>query len=211
MEENTEKNSICIGLTGGFGTGKTTVASFIADKGYKVIPTDDMAKEIMIADESVKQKLTNEFGREIYLEDGEINRSMLASIVFTDSPEAKNKLRKLDMIVHPPVIDEMIKQVEALEKSGETLIFVESALIFEAGLEEGFDYIITVDSKVEVIAKRAEKRGYTPEQAEQRLKGQMSLQEKRNRADFVIENNGNEEDLKNSTNAILEIIEAILP
>jgi len=175
-----------------------------------VVYTDDLARKVMVESIEVKEKIIKEFGEIAYMPDGSVNSRQISEIVFSPDAEGRKKLRTLEQIVHPAVIDEMIKSVDELEVAGEDLIFVESALIFEVGLEEGFDFVITVDSDIDNIIDRGAKRGYTPAQVEQRLKDQISLQEKRSRADFVIENNGSLEELKSSTLAIWEIIETMI-
>ena len=210
IEDNEIKSFLCVGLTGNFLSGKTTVAKILSSLGYKVISTDNLAKEIMNSNQTVKKSITEKFGKESYNDNGELNSKFLAGIVFADNTDGNKSIDILDSIVHPPVIEEMISLVDNYEESGEKLIFVESALIFEAELDEGFDYIINVAAPMESILKRAELRGFTREEALHRLSRQMSPEEKSRYSDFTIENKGSEEELKNSTEFIVNLLKCMV-
>ncbi len=207
-----KNRALVIGITGGIGSGKTSVAKIIAEMGYKVLIADDQAKKIMSENEAVKAKIIDTFGNETYLSDGSLNRTFLAGLVFGDDPEKKSNLDKLNKIVHPAVIDDMIEMVEKYENEGEKIIFKESALIYEAGLADGFDYIISVYADEENCIKRvADRNGSSSDEVKKRMESQLSPQFKRDHADFVIDNNGNPEDLKNSTQLIVSIVSAMPP
>lgn len=195
-----------IGITGGMASGKTSVAKLVQAMGYPVIYTDDLAKSIMATDEGVKAKLIASFGKEAYI-GGELNKVFIAGLVFGDTKENLKALGKLNEITHPPVIEAMIDEVEKLADSGNSIVFVESALVYEAGLDEGFDYVITVAAKDEIRIKRASARsGYSEEHIKRVMSSQMSIEEKIRLADFSIENNGSLQDLTNSVNFIIPII-----
>ena len=208
IETEDESNMLCIGITGGFGSGKTTAARIIAEAGLKVIYTDDLAKELMNADDKIRDQLISAFGSDTYI-DGKLNNSYLASIVFSDEPESEKLLDQLDKIVHPPVIEKMMNLVEEYENNGEKLIFVESALIYEAELDDGFDYILNVSSTIDNVKKRAESRGITADQLQNRLSRQIPPEKKSQWADFNIDNNGTPDQLKRSVLMILEILKAM--
>lgn len=196
-----------IGITGGIGSGKTTLAKIIESLGYKVIYTDDLAKQIMNENPEVKKKIIEAFGEKIYNQDSSLNNKYLSDIVFASTEESNEKLQMLNRIVHPVVIDEMIKETERLEQSGEEIVFIESALIYKLGLEEGFDFIILVDSNDELRIKRATKRlGITEAEVRDRISKQNSTQVEKNLADFVIENNGTIEELSDRARFIIELI-----
>ena len=199
--------STVIAVTGGIGTGKSTVTNLIREMGYKVLSSDDNAKILMKNNDKIKQKLISEFGNEVYSEDGQINNVFLSGKVFGTSTENEKALLRLNSIVHPEVIQMLIEEVEKLEESGEEYIFVESALTFEAGLEEGFDFIIVVDCEEELAVKRVvERSGLSKEQVQHRMSQQISNQRKREMADFVIENNKGFDELKSSTEFIINLI-----
>ena len=199
--------SIVVAITGGIGCGKTTVANIIRDMGYIVISSDENAKKIMTTDENVKIKLINAFGQEIFQGNGEINSGLLSSIVFGNTEQHEIALQKLNSIVHPAVISKLIDEVEKHEKNAENIIFVESALTFEAQLEEGFDYIIVVDSKEDVVIDRLKQRNsMTNDEILFRIKQQLPQELKVQNADFVIENNSKLDDLKKSVEIIVNIL-----
>ena len=209
--ETQESNSIVCSITGGIGTGKSSVAKIVSDMGFTVISSDANAKEIMLNNPKVKEEIIAEFGTESYNSDGSINNTYLAKLVFGDTEKHEKALDKLNSIVHPIVIQKMIEDVERLETAGVELIFVESALTFEAGLDEGFDYIITVDCKEELAIERAMQRSnMTKEEVMLRMKNQMSNQRKTEMADFVIENNGSETELEQSVKLIIGIISQLV-
>ncbi len=206
MEEKSKKTLVCA-VTGGIGCGKTTVSNIIKDMGYIVISSDENAKNIIATDENVKKKLLETFGKDIYNEKGLINKDLLSSIVFGNTEEHEKSLLKLNSIVHPIVIGKMIDEVEEYEKKGEKLIFVESALTFEAQIEEGFDYIIIVDAKEDIAVDRIKKRSnMKDEDIRYRMKQQLSQELKIQHSDFAIENNGSLDDLKKSVEIIVNIL-----
>jgi dephospho-CoA kinase len=203
-----QNNSICIGITGGFGSGKTSAAKIISEAGYKVIYTDDLAKDLMNNDEKVREQLISAFGDETYKE-GKLNNAHLASIVFSDNQDSVKSMEQLEKIVHPPVIERMMNLVDEYEAQGEKLIFVESALIYEANLDEGFDYILNVSANDDNVIERAGTRGITAKQLQNRLSKQIPPDQKAQWADFNIENNGTIDQLKSSVLMILEIMKAM--
>lgn len=204
--------SIVVAITGGIGTGKTTVSELIAAMGYPVISSDNAAKELMVKDLSIREKLVAEFGREFYLPDGEVNKSYVAQLVFGDDEKSADNLAKLNSIVHPVVIDNMIQSVEKHELQGEKIIFVESALTFEAGLDDGFDFIIVVDAPEDICIERVQKRsGLNEKQIRQRMNTQLPQQDKVNNSDFVIDNGSTPEKLKQSVEFVIMVLKNIDP
>ncbi len=192
-----------IGITGSIGSGKTSVAKYIESIGHTVIYTDKLAKEIMSSDGIIRSRIIKLFGDEAYISDNP-NTSFIASKVFGDSEENIANMDKLNAIVHPAVIDQMLELTEKYEAEEVPFVFIESALIFELDLEEGFDYIITVNSPAEQCIERVMKRDSIDKKAaEKRLLSQMSPEQKRGLADFVIDNKGTIEDLKKATDLIL--------
>ncbi len=206
-----EYSSIVIGITGGIGSGKSTVADIITGLGHTVIKTDDRAKELMIENEQLRTKLINEFGADVYTSDGGLNRKFLADTVFGGLPHHEVALEKLNNIVHPYVIDDMIAQSQQYAMNGEKMIFIESALIFEAGLQDGFDYVVVVDAPEKACIERAVERGMAIEQVKRRMDRQISLGIKKSHADFVIDNSGPAENLRGSVEFVVNVLKGLPP
>ncbi len=210
--ENISNKILVIGITGCIGSGKSTVAKIISQFGYNVISSDENAKLLMNNNQKIKSKIKNELGTEYYTSDGIIDSNKIAEIIFGQNTKNKEFLEKLNKIVHPEVIEKMIDEIEVLYNQGEKVVFVESALMFETGLFEGFDYIVTVNATKDVLIKRTmERSNLTKEQVEARLKSQMSAEDKKKYADFVIENSKSITDLEQSINFLLPILVNLPP
>lgn len=202
---------LVIAITGGLGTGKSTVSKLISKNGYPIINTDLLAKKIISRSKEIQQQIIQNFGNNSIDENGNLNSLVLSKLVFGEKIENKKNLELLNSIIHPPVIDEMIKEIEELAKNNHKIIFVESALIFEANLEDGFDYIIVVDAPIEKRIEWFKKRtNLTEKEFFYIQNSQLSQDFKKNNADFVIENYKTTEELEKSVNTLLNIIK-ILP
>jgi len=202
-----EDNVKIIGITGGIGSGKSTVSEFISELGYPVINTDDKAKQLYVENKELKAKLIKEFGEEFYFQDGNINKEFIGNLIFGESKESKENLSKLNSIVHPYVIQSNIDEIDKLVEEGEDIIFVESALIFEINMQDAYNFVICVISEQEQVVERLLKRGnLTEEKILNRIKNQLSPEEKKKKSDFVINNNSTLEALKSSTLFVLDII-----
>lgn len=202
-----EDNVKIIGITGGIGSGKSTVSKFINEMGYKVINSDSKAKKLYLENSELKEKLIKEFGVNFYLPDGNINKKFIEEIVFGEDEKSKANLSKLNALVHPLVIQDNIDEIDELVEKGERLIFVESALIFEISMEDAYDYIICVFTPKDITIKRLIERDSTSEEKIlKRMKNQMSSEEKKKKADFVINNNKDLNSLKNATEFIIDVI-----
>lgn len=200
-----------IGVTGNFATGKSQFCKFIEEKGFPVIDSDFIAKRIIKVNNKVGNDIRKEFGDMAFLPDGNFNTKYISSIVFASTPQAKEKLLKLNSIAHPYVIDAILMEIEKLIVKGHNLIFVESALIYEVGLEDAFDLILLVTSKKEVIYERAQQNyNFTKKDISARLENQIDDREKEQLADFVVHNNSSLDNLKQNANFILEIINGLL-
>ncbi|MBF4471282.1 dephospho-CoA kinase [Flavobacterium sp. HJJ] len=170
-----------IGLTGGIGSGKTTVANEFASHGIPVYITDQEAKKIMQSD-TVLNQVRAEFGDAVF-ENGLLIRERLSEIVFNDS----DRLAKLNSIVHPAV-RQHFKQW-TLEHQNEPFIIYESAILFESGSYKECDFIINVVAPLEIRIKRVIARDKTTrEKVLERIKNQWNDEEKSSKSDFIIEN-----------------------
>jgi dephospho-CoA kinase len=174
-----------IGLTGGIGSGKTTVAHIFEVLGVPVYYADDAAKRLMNEDESLKQQIITHFGKDSYV-DGKLNRSHLSALVFSDT----EKTKLINAIIHPATIADA-----ELWMSKQTAQYAikEAALIFEAGAEKQLDLVIGVQSPLPVRVQRVMQRDNITEQAVlARIQKQMNEEEKMSRCDFIIINDERE-------------------
>lgn len=172
---------VLIGLTGGIGSGKSTVAKVFETLGIPVYYADDEAKRLMNTDERLKQEIIKQFGIESY-KDGTLNRPYIASLVFAD----KEKLSLLNSLVHPVTIEDSQKWV--LQQISPYVIR-EAALLFESGANKGLDFVIGVSAPLPLRIQRVIQRdGLSKEEIEQRISRQMDEEEKTKKCDFVILN-----------------------
>ncbi|MGB5418119.1 dephospho-CoA kinase [Algibacter sp.] len=172
---------IIVGLTGGIGSGKTTVAKQFSKLGIPVYIADDEAKSLMRRSKVIKRKLFKLFGEEAYV-DGELNRPYLAGIIFND----KTYLQKMNAIVHPKVARHFEKWVL---KQKAPYVIKEVAILFENGGDKACDYVITVTAPIKTRIKRLLKRDDTSEEKiEAIMKNQWTDEEKIKKSHFVIEN-----------------------
>jgi dephospho-CoA kinase len=207
-----DKDTLIIGITGGIGSGKTSVARMFEGFGAKVFYADREASALMHEDKEVKAQLIREFGKDIYDRDGALNRKYMSDMVFDATDESRERLGRLNSIVHPAVIEKMIRTLETWSQEGEKLIAVESALIYEAELDEGFDYIILVQSPKDAVIKRISgERGLSPDEIVNRMDAQIPNEEKAGVADFVIDNKGTIDELRNSARFIFDIVSNMPP
>lgn len=175
-----------IGLTGGIGSGKSTVAKVLEVLGVPVYYADEAAKELMHSNELLKQQLILHFGKETYFEDGQLNRKHLSSIVFNN----KEKLEQLNSLVHPATIADA---KEWFSKQQSPYVVKEAALLFESGTAEGLDYIIGVTAPAALRIKRVMDRdGVTADEVKRRMANQVDDTLKMKLCDFVLYNNEQE-------------------
>lgn len=173
---------ITIGLTGGIGSGKTTIAQWFQEKGIPVYNSDFEAKKLMNENEDLIQQLIELFGDETY-KNGEYNRSYVASKVFND----KELLNQLNAIVHPAVFKHFD---EWLDNQNSSFVVKEAAILFESGSYKDCDYIISVIADEEIRIDRVAKRDQLNEdQIRSRMKSQWADQQRIEKSDFIIENN----------------------
>ena len=183
-----------IGLTGGIGTGKSTVSRKLRERGYTVIDLDVISREV-IAYPEVIDELVRNFGSEILEEQNEvsgkknISRNKLRQTVFKD----EKKVAVLNSIMHPPIIEEMRRQIKELRQKHKT-VFVEVQLLFEVKLEKEFDMTVLVYADRKTQMERVLKRdGRSEGEVQEILNAQMAMDEKRKLSNYIIENNGNSE------------------
>lgn len=178
------KKKIIIGVTGSFGSGKTTVAKMLKGQGVKVVDADKIAHNVLQSRTPAYKKIIKAFGRDILRPDQSIDRRKLASIVFSD----KKLLKKLNTLVHPAVIAR-IKQ--EMREAREGVIILDAPLLIEAGLKNITDKLVVVKiTRPEQLRRLIEKTHLSRKEILKRIYAQMSLSDKLRMADFVIDNNG---------------------
>jgi dephospho-CoA kinase len=199
-----------IGITGGIGTGKSSVSTLLRERGWTVYASDDTAKEIMDSDPEVRKRIAEALGQDVLTPAGDLDRKVMAERVFGETPEHRKRLEALNAIVHPLVLERHMDVLTQHAEEDTPIVAIESALLFEVGLEEGFDYVVVVDADPEECVRRVtSSRGLTPDQVRARMAEQMPMSEKRADADFVIENNGTHEALRKTVNAVATILETL--
>ena len=191
-----------VGLTGGIGSGKSTASNFFELFGSFVINADEEAKKILSSNETVQHELISEFGTDIIDASGEINKAKLARVAFQD----EDQQQRLNSVIHPYIYNSIDDHFNDVLKDGKFDIFiVDGALIFESGYDVHMDYIIVVTALLKNRMERALAREtLSREEILKRIELQWPEEEKVNLADFVIHNDGSEEDLKNNVKILIE-------
>lgn len=171
---------LIIGITGGIGSGKSTLSQLLRAEGYSVYDTDLEARRLQNEHTIMKKKMVDLFGKDIYTEKG-LNRPALGKLVF-GKPEL---LAKLNAIVHPYVIDDFENWI--LNRYPKKILFIESAILFETGFNKMVDKVVLITADENVRIERVIKRDkIAPEQVRARMSHQLPETEKKQRADFVI-------------------------
>ena len=177
-----------LGLTGGLGSGKSTVASIFELLEVPVYYADGEAKHLMETDESIRQAIRELFGADSYV-DNRLNRAFISSSVF-GNPE---KLSRLNAIVHPATLAHSALWMQEKESEGCRYAIKEAALIFESEAWQQLDYVIGVSSPLMLrVSRAAERDGITEDEVMKRINNQMDEEEKMKRCDFVLVNNERE-------------------
>lgn len=180
-----------LGLTGGIASGKTMVSDFFKSKNFPVIDADVIAHDVMKAGTPTVEKVRAVFGEEVIQVDGEINRKKLGSIIFADS----KKRKQLDSLVHGEVIRELERQKEQFIQEKAPLIVLDIPLLYEVGYEDKVDEVMVVYVDRPTQKERLLRRNpdLSVEEAENRINAQLSLEEKAERADVLVDNRGSRE------------------
>lgn len=180
-----------IGLTGGIACGKSTVAEMLEKRGAIIIDADVIAREVVGPGKPALKQLVQHFGSEVLLPDGTLNRKKLGSIVFSD----ENKRKELNSILHPAIRAEMFSRMEHYEHAQpDKLVVVDVPLLYESGLSPMFEKVMVVYVPSEVQLERLMNRdGLNRLEAENRIRAQMPIEEKKRLADIVIDNSGSQE------------------
>ena len=179
-----------VGLTGGIGAGKSTVADMFSKLGAVVIRSDELARQVIEPNTTGFQKVLSRFGNQILQENGSIDRTKLAQIVFND----QSALKDLEEIIHPLVRNKTNEIIDA--QTQETIVVNEVPLLLEKNMENLFDFLVVVISSEKNRINRLLKRGISEVDAKKRMKLQVSDEQRKTSADFLIANDGNMEQLE---------------
>ncbi len=187
----TQNKRILIGLTGGIGTGKSTVSNYLKSKGYEVIDFDLLSREVYLKGYEAYNEILKVFGESVLSENGEIDRKKLGEIVFSD----ERLLSKLNAISHNAIYRRAEEMTESLSDDAE-IVFLDVPLLFETkeyfskyGLNLNEVWLVYADRNTQ-IDRIMTRDGFSREEAERRIDSQMDIEEKLSLADRVIENTG---------------------
>ena len=182
-----------IGLTGGIGSGKSTVAQFLKALGAVVMDLDKVGHDVLIKGSGAYKQVLREFGKDILSASGEIDRARLGKIVF-NNPDA---LKRLNKIVHPAIDKTIEKEIEEYRRKGIKVVFLEAAAMLEADKARQVDEIWVTTAPESTVLKRIKDRsGYTEEEAKPRIHAQLTNKERIKKANVVIDTDCTLEELK---------------
>lgn len=195
---------LVVGLTGGIATGKSTVARMLRARGAVALDADALVHELQAPGTEVYRAILDAFGPDILAPDGTLDRQKLGARIFAD-PEAR---RRLEAIVHPPVMAELRRRVEALRRDGRTrLCVVEAALLVEEGRRGIVDRVVVVTApEAEQVARLRAKTGLGEEEAWRRVRAQLPAAAKARRADHILVNDGDLGRLARDVAALADIL-----
>ena len=179
-----------VGLTGGIGAGKSTVADMFSKLGAVVIRSDELARQVIEPNTPGFQKVLSRFGNQILQENGSIDRQKLAQIVFND----QNSLKDLEEIIHPLVRNKTNELISS--QTQETIVVNEVPLLLEKKMEKMFDFLVVVISSEKNRINRLQKRGISEPEAKKRMSLQVSDEARKSSADFLITNDGSIDQLE---------------
>lgn len=196
-----------IGLTGGIGSGKSTVAQLLLHHGWELVDADQIARDIVEPGKPALAELAEAFGQDILRADGSLDRGLLASRAFA----SREKTDVLNSITHPRIQEETQTRFNSARRAGADFVVYDMPLLVDKGLHKDMDVTIVVDVDAEERVRRlVEYRGLTEEDAQRRIAAQISDEERRAAADFIIDNNGVREALDAQVGAIVEKLRAQL-
>jgi dephospho-CoA kinase len=183
---------LLVGLTGGIGAGKSTVARMLAERGAHVIDADDLARRAVRRGTPAYEEIVTAFGSDVVKPDGELDRRALAGIVFTDP----DRRRELERITHPEVARLLVEELAPLRETEEIVVYG-SPLLVESGTAGGFDVVVVVAAPEEEQLRRVgAQRALQEADVRARMAGQASAAERAEVADVILDNGGTLEELE---------------
>ena len=194
-----KQNKMIIGITGSIGTGKSTVSNYLMSKGYSIVDADKISKGAYNIGSNGYKAILKVFGVEILNSNGEVDRKKIKKIVFGNS----NMLKRLNMAIHPIIINEIEKEIEIMLVS-ENVVFLDAPLLIETELHKKVDKIIIVAcDKNEQINRIIKRDNITADMAVSIINSQMSIDEKLKFADYIVYNNSTIENLYSQIDEII--------
>jgi len=198
-----ERLPLLVGVTGGIGSGKSTVCTMLAEMGCELFEADRTARDMQLEDTEVIRGIEELFGREVYCRDASgklaIDRKAIASVVFSD-PE---KLAALNRLIHPKVREAFVREVKRCAREGKDILCKEAAILFESGADRELDRIIVVAANNGLRLERAVKRGMgSREEVLKRMQVQWPQERLIERAHYVIFNDGTLEELRSQVEQV---------
>lgn len=194
-----------VGLTGGIASGKTTFAHALRARGVPVVDADALSRAAVAPGTPALAEIVREFGAEVLAPDGGLDRRRMGDRVFSDA----SARRRLEAIVHPAVRRATAEETARLGAAGHELVFYDTPLLFEVGLERVLDSVVVVFAPPEEQRARLVARdGLRPEEAAARLAAQLPIEEKAARADFVVDNTGDVAELGPKADRLLADLRA---
>lgn len=191
-----------IGITGGIASGKSTVTNYLRQKGWSVIDADAVVHELQEKDGKLYEALVSKFGNAILDAQGQLDRKSLSDKVF-NQPDLR---KRLSTIQDDIIRQELLRRRDAL--SQEDVIFMDIPLLFELGYQSEVDetWLVYVNRAQQLI-RLMERNGYSPKEAESRLGAQLSLEEKKRKADIIIDNRGSVEETFDQVDEVLRVLQ----
>lgn len=195
-----------VGLTGGIGTGKSTVTRILRQSGFPVVDADVLARDVVKAGTDGHEEVVKVFGPGAVAPNGELNRKEIGSQVFND----RTKLETLEKIIHPKVRSLCLKAKTELAEAGNSIAFYDVPLLYEKKLEDTFDQVVVVTCDLKIQIDRLMKRdGMSEVEAMKRIAAQLPLEQKVKAAHFVIHNDGSMINLEKQVSDLIEQLRKI--
>ena len=201
------RNPLIVAVTGGIGSGQSTVCSFFQKAGCKIINADDKAKEAIRKNRKLQKQLKETFGKEVFDAEGKLDTAKLAEAAFKDEIQTQ----RLNQLVHPMMVGNLVEEMEQARFSGRyPIVIIDAALVYEISIEQMFDAVVVVDAPLPQRQKRVRERdGMSRKQFMARMNKQIPLEKKVEWADFVITNEGTLDDLEKKSADVFKKLMAL--
>lgn len=194
-----------VAVTGNIGSGKSNFCRFLEEMGYTVIKADEVAKSLMNNDPKIKAEIIKHFGKSAFDTNG-LNKKYVAEKVFSDPCN----LEKINSIVHPVVIKKVGSLMDKYLQTS-NIVFHEAALIYEADIENNFDFVVLISADYKIRMERKKMHNnFSEDEFVKRESNQIPEEEKKKRADFIFTNNGTVQELKSKAELLNKILTGIV-